>query len=163
MTGAFKWTTPEFYHSCEAVSWAELYHGALGFFYNSKNLNCIGALSFFKDLFTHFNDFWSQIEVVILVTSKQEIKRKSKWFCGVQFYHSNFKVEWENGVCAKVRFLASGFLFICGYFTLVFTVFRFFEQDFFLNGFPNPFIVHSRPSFLLESNLHFSLVVFCSH
>ena len=30
----------------------------LGFdFYNSKNLNCIGALSFFKDLFTHFHDF----------------------------------------------------------------------------------------------------------
>ena len=26
-------------------------------FYNSKNLNCIGALSFFKDLFTHFHDF----------------------------------------------------------------------------------------------------------
>ena len=33
------------------------YLGAL-FFYNSKNLNCIGALSFFKIyLFTHFHDF----------------------------------------------------------------------------------------------------------
>ena len=40
-------------------------------FYNSKSLNCIGALSFFKDLVTHFHDFWSQIRVVILVTSKQ--------------------------------------------------------------------------------------------
>ena len=62
-----------------------------------------------QDLFTHFNDFWSQIEVVILVTVKQEIKRKSKWFCGVKFFHSNFKVEWENGVWIKIRFLTSGF------------------------------------------------------
>ena len=45
-------------------------------------------------------------------------------------------------------------------------LFQFFESNFFLNGFHNPFIVHSRPSFLLESNLHLSLVVsvrgFCS-
>ena len=34
--------------------------------------------------------------------------------------------------------------------------FQFFGSDFFLNGFPNPFIVHSKPIFL-ESNLHFSL------
>ena len=26
-------------------------------FYNAKNSNCIGALSFFQDLFTHFHDF----------------------------------------------------------------------------------------------------------
>ena len=32
--------------------------GLLLVFCNSKNLNCIGALSFFfKDLFTHFHDF----------------------------------------------------------------------------------------------------------
>ena len=41
--------------------------------------------------------------------------------------------------------------------------FRFFGLDFFLNGFPNPFIVHFRPSSLFEPNLPFSLVVFCSH
>ena len=59
----------------------------------------------------------------------------------------------------KNRFLASGFL--C---TLIFTVFfRFFESDFFLNGFPNPFVVHSRPSFLFEPIFYFSLVLFCSH
>ena len=34
---------------------------------------------------------------------------------------------------------------------------RFLESDF-LNGFPNPFIVHSTP--LFEPNFHFSLVVF---
>ena len=31
--------------------------GLLLVFYNSKNLNCIGALIFFKDLFTHCHDF----------------------------------------------------------------------------------------------------------
>ena len=61
-------------------------------FHNSKNLNCIGALSF-RDLFTHFHDFCSQIGVVILVTPKQEVERKSEWFCDVKFCHSNFKVE----------------------------------------------------------------------
>ena len=40
--------------------------------------------------------------------------------------------------------------------------FQFFGSDFFLNGFLNPFIVQSGPSFLLESNLHFSLVVLFS-
>ena len=38
--------------------------------------------------------------------------------------------------------------------------FLFFGSIFFLNSFPNPFIVHSRPSFLLEQNFQFSLVVF---
>ena len=43
---------------------------------------------------------------------------------------------------------------------LIFTVFRFFGSDFFLDGFPNPFTAHSRPSFLFDLNFHFSLVVF---
>ena len=33
----------------------------------------------------------------------------------------------------------------------------------FLNGFPNSFINHSRPSFLFEPKFSFSLVFFCSH
>ena len=40
--------------------------------------------------------------------------------------------------------------------------YQLFGSDFFLNGCPDPFIVHSRSSFWLESNLHISLVVFCS-
>ena len=40
---------------------------------------------------------------------------------------------------------------------------RLFGSDFFLNGFPIPFIVLSTPSFLFEPDFHFSLVVFCSH
>ena len=55
-------------------------------FYNSKNLNCIGALSFFKICSHIFYDFWSQIGVVVLVTPKQEVERKSEWFCGVIFF-----------------------------------------------------------------------------
>ena len=41
--------------------------------------------------------------------------------------------------------------------------FRFFGTDFFINGFPNLFTAHSRPSFLFELNFHFSLVVFLVH
>ena len=118
-----------------------------------------GAVFFFK-ICLHIHDFWSQIGVVILVTPKQEMERKSKWFCGVNFFRSNFKVEWENGVWTKIRFLASGFLFTCGNFTLISTVFRIFGSDFFLSGFPNLFTAHSRPSFLFELYFHFSLVVF---
>ena len=46
------------------------------------------------------------------------------------------------------------------WFLLVFLV---LGSEFFLNGFLNPIIVPSRPSFLLESNLYFSPVVFSSH
>ena len=46
---------------------------------------------------------------------------------------------------------------------LFFLFFRFFGSDFFLNGFPNSFTAHFRPSFLFELNFHYSLVVFCSH
>ena len=126
-------------------------------------MNCIGALSFFQDLFKHFHDFWSQIGVVILVTPKQEVEQKSEWFCGVNIFCSNFKVEWENCVWTKICFLASGFLFTCGNFNLIFCfLFQFFGSDF-LNGFSNSFIVHSMPIFLFEPNFPFSLVVFCSH
>ena len=40
---------------------------------------------FFSRSIHHFHDFWSQIEVMILVTPKQEMERKSEWFCGVKF------------------------------------------------------------------------------
>ena len=50
-------------------------------------------LCFFKDLITQFHDFRSQIGVVILVTPKQEMERKSEWFCGVKLCRSKFKVE----------------------------------------------------------------------
>ena len=91
---------------------------------------------------------------------KQEVERKSEWFCGVKFFRSKFKAEWENGVWTKIRFLASGFLFTCGNFTLIFTVFfRFFGSDFFVNGFPNPFIVRSRSNFLFSQWKFFELYV----
>ena len=101
---------------------------------------------------------------MILVTPKQEVKRKSKWFCGVKFFA--LILERFN---FKIRFLASGsfvhirqvhFDFYCFFFQ--FSIFS-IESDFFLNGFPNPFIVHSRPSILFEIIFYFPLVVFCSH
>ena len=106
-------------------------------------------------LFTHFHDFWSQIGVVILVMPKQEVERKSEWFCGVKFFHSKFKVEWENGVWTKIRFLASGFLFRCGNFALIFSVFSIFWIGFF----PNPFTVLSRSSFPFSQWKFFELCV----
>ena len=56
-----------------------------------------------------FSWFLKSTGVVILVTPKQEMERKSEWFCGVNFFRSNFKVEWENGVWTKIRSLGSGF------------------------------------------------------
>ena len=55
----------------------------------------------------------------------------------------------------KFGFSLVVFLFTCGNFTLIFTVF----SDFYLSGFPNPFTAHSRPSFLFELYFHFSLLV----
>ena len=45
-------------------------------------------------------------------------------------------------------------------FHIDFQFFRYLGPEFFPNGFPNPFIVHSRPSFLFEPNLSFSPEVF---
>ena len=48
-------------------------------------------------------------------------------------------------------FLASGFLVTWGNLNMFFTVVSIFGWDFFLNGFPYLFIVHSRPSFMFEA------------
>ena len=48
---------------------------------------------FSKDLFTRFQDFLSQIGVVILVTPKQEMERKSECFCGWNCFCYNLKIE----------------------------------------------------------------------
>ena len=115
-------------------------------------------------LFTHFHDFSSQIGVVILVTPKQEVEWKNEWFYGVKFFRSKFKVEWENGVWTKIGFLASGFLFTCGNFTWIFTVFfDFFGSVFFLNRFPNPFIVRSRSSVLFSQMKILGVVRQCKY
>ena len=96
---------------------------------------------------------------MILVTPKQEIERKSEWFCGVKFFRSNFKVEWKYGVWTKIRFIGSGFLFTCGNFTLIFTVFSVFWIGFFSKWFCKPFIVRSRSSFLFSQWKFFELYV----
>ena len=83
---------------------------------------------------------------------------KSEWFCGVKLFRSNFKVEWEYGVWTKIRLIGGGFLFTCGNFTLIFTVFSIFGSDF-LNGFSNPFVVLSRSSFVFSQWKFFELYV----
>ena len=66
------------------------------------------------------------------------------------------QLEWANGVWTKIRSLASGFLFTSGNFNLIFTVlFSIFRIGFFLNGFYNLFIVHSRPGFFVWTKFPF--------
>ena len=121
--------------------------GSMGSFLLRVVSGILWAMSFFSRSVTHFHDFWSQIGVVILVTSEQEMERKSEWFCRVKFNRSIFKIDWENGVFCSQAALSLRFL-------------RFFQYfgSIFFNGFSNPFIVHSTPSFLFERNFHFSLV-----
>ena len=112
-------------------SHAAFWHWFSVFFLQFKEFEFYWGADFFKGLFTHFHDFWSQIGVVILVTPKQEMERKSEWFCGVNCFFSNFKVNWENGVWKKIRFLAGGFLFLWGNFISIFTIFSIFWIGFF--------------------------------
>ena len=112
---------------------------------------------FIWDLLTHFHDFWSQLSSdfghAVTVTGA-----KNQWFCGLNVFRSKIKVELENAVRTKNRFLASGFLFTISLWFLL--LFRFFGSEFYLNGFPNPFIVHSRNSFFLIELNYFFLQVF---
>ena len=64
----------------------------------------------FLKICSHFHDFWSQSGVVILVTPKQEVEPKNRWFCGLKFFRSNFNEEWGNEVWTKIRSLAIGFV-----------------------------------------------------
>ena len=52
----------------------------------------LGRCLFLK-ICSHIFMIFSQIGVVILVTLKQEVERKSEWLCGVIFFRSLFKVE----------------------------------------------------------------------
>ena len=97
--------------------------------------------------FTHFHDFWSQIGVVILVTPKQEVERKSEWFCGVIFFALDLKQSEKTVFERKFAFS----LVFCSHAAIsiwFLLFFQFFGSDCYLNGFLNPFIVHFGPSFL---------------
>ena len=106
-------------------SYASFWHRFSFFFLQFEEFQLYWGAVFLKVLFTHFYDFWSQIGVVILVTPKQEVERKSEWFCGVKFFRSNFKVEWENGVWEKFAFSLVVFNHM-RQFHLIFTVFSIF-------------------------------------
>ena len=96
---------------------------------------------------------------MILVTPKQEVERKSEFFCGVKFFRSKFKVEWENGVWKKFAFSLVVFCSHAAISLWFLLFFRVFGSDFFLNGFPSPFIVRSRSSFLFSQWKFFELCV----
>ena len=77
--------------------------GDIVVFYNSKNLNCIGALFlFFKDLFTHFHDFnFKKISALIFFllagNSLQKIEdhillQLEKFFCWPVIAYRKLKI-----------------------------------------------------------------------
>ena len=119
----------------------------MGNFFSSNRFRSSSGYVFFKICSHIIRILKSNLSGDFLVAPKQEVERKSEWFCGVKLFRSKFKVVWENGVWTKIRFLATGFLLTCGIFTLIFTVFSICLNGFFLSGFPNPLIGHSRPSF----------------
>ena len=97
---------------------------------------------------------------MILVRPKQEVERKCEWFFWREIFRSKFKVEWENGVWTKIRFLARGFSVHMRQFHFDFyCFFDFLDRFFFLKGFSNPFIVRSRSSFLFSHWKFFELYV----
>ena len=74
---------------------------------------------------------------MFLVTPKQEMERKSEWFCGVNFFALILK--WNEKTVFEQKFAFSLVVF-CSHaaISLRFLMsFRFFGLDFFLKDFPN--------------------------
>ena len=88
--------------------------------------------------------------MIILVSPEHELDRKSKPLGFGEPFYSNSEAELQNGLWARIRCLANDFLFTCSNLTLIFTVFLSFWSNLFLNGFTNPLIVQSNPSFLFS-------------
>ena len=83
----------------------------------------------FLYFFTHSHDFWSRIEVMILVTAKLEVKPKKVILR--RFYCCNFKIEWKNGIWSKNRFLANIFCSLEAFrFNFYCPLSKFYDYDF---------------------------------
>ena len=124
-----------------------------------------GEVHFLKICSHIFMIFWRQIGEVILVPPKQEVERKSEWFCGVKFVHSNFKADWENSFEQKFAFSIVVFVHVRQFH---FDFYCFFFFDFWIRFFSKRFSQSIHRSlkasiFLFEPNLSFYLVVFWSH
>ena len=72
----------------------------------SKNLICIVALYFFEDLYT----FFMIVDVMILVTPKHEVERKTEWFCVVKCF---LTLKWSEKNVFEQNFSFLAFLFSC--------------------------------------------------
>ena len=92
---------------------------------------------------TYFRVF---LKVMVLVSPKWEMEQKSKWFCGVEFYRSNFKVGFEQ----KLWFWLVVFLCSDAPIRLWLLLFFIFYGIWNLNSFPSPFIVKSMSEFQLN-------------
>ena len=82
---------------------------------------------------------------MILVTPKQEVKRKTKYFCGVNFFLILEQSEKKTVFEYKLAFLGD-FLFTCGDLNFVYNVFEF--SSLFPIISPNQFPVFSRSRIL---------------
>ena len=83
--------------------------------------------------------------MLFLVTPKREVERKKQGVLRREFFGSNFEVERENCVVVHMRHFDIGFYFFV------------FSQCFFLNSFPNLFILGVLFCFLEVSFFQFSL------
>ena len=80
----------EFFNSREAIA---SIIGDIVDFYSSKNLNCIGVLSSFKNLFSHFHDFLKSNGSSDFGHSETGSGAKKRVVLRREIFHSNFKVE----------------------------------------------------------------------
>ena len=116
---------------------------------------------FFKDLFRHCHDFEFKLNTDFgHAETGSEAKKR------VVLRREFFSLEHSSGVrnqCVNKSSLSRGFLLTCCNFTLILLFFEILNRIFFSKWFSNPFIVHSRSSFLFEPICFFLLLVFFTH
>ena len=97
-----------------------------------------------------------------MITPKQEVERKSEWFCGVNFFALILKYSEKTVLEQKFGFSVVVF---CSHAAISLWCLLFFDfsKRIFSRWFSQSIHSHSRPSFLFNLNFHFSQVVFCVH
>ena len=78
------------------------------------------------------------------------MERKSEWFCGVKFVtiilNQSENLVFEEKFASSLEIFCSHAAITLEFFLLF--CFDFLDRIFFLNGSPNAFVVHCRPSFV---------------
>ena len=149
-----------FFYSCEAVSWAELYCGALGFL-QFKDFELYWGAVFFKICSHIFMIFEVRLEKWFWSRRNKKWSEKASGFAAWIVFALNLKYSEKIVFERKFAFSLVVFCSHAAIWLLVFTFFfDFLDRIFFLNGFPNPFIVRSWSSFLF-SQWKWNAMFFC--